>query len=571
MAINGERNIRLLRIAGAGTALILVVTVLRNAWLTDDCYITFRTVWNLWQGHGLRWNPIERVQTFTHPLWLGALVPIYGLTGKAWLTAWIAGIGFTSATALAIMRFARTPVLGLAGLFLLLSSRAFLDFGTSGLENPLSWLLLVLFVGSLTRARLQAPPLIVGLLTSLLLLNRLDHLWFVLPVLVVVFCRSDRRGRRLLLLGGLPLLLWFGFSMAYFGSPLPNAFYAKVLTGFPRPVLLAQGGRYLVDSLVNDFATLPIILLAVALPLHKEHRDLWPLAAGLVVKLFYVLWVGGDFMTGRFFADPLVYAVAMLITWRGSVKRILPGAIAILALAMVHPHHPLKVGPDYYRDRAGRERELFPAGIVDEKGMAWRRSSLFPLGRTNEAMELEAQLDEQSMFFDPDELRLQIHVAVGARGYACGPDVHILDRLAITEPLLARLPAREDLPWRIGHFFRRVPLGYPQSILQRRNLIDDPDLRQLYDDMVLVTRAPLWSAERWRAIVRWNTGISGRQVDRAFYRNPPADAQEGDPGLESRSRNEDRVVLPLRVAVLPGHRKRPSGILVGGPENPQLR
>lgn len=526
------QHTRLLRIAGAGAVGLLVVTVLRNAWLTDDCYITFRTVWNLWQGHGLRWNPIERVQTFTHPLWLGVLVTIYGLTGTAWLTAWIAGIGFTSATAFAIMRFARAPELGLAGLFLLLSSRAFLDFGTSGLENPLSWLLLVFFVGALTRTRFQGPPLTVGLLTSLLLLNRLDHLFFVLPAVLLVFLRSGGRGRRLLLLGGLPLLLWFGFSMVYFGSPLPNTFYAKVMTGFPREVLLAQGGRYLVDSLVNDFATLPIILLAVAMPLHKEHRDLWPLAAGLVLKLSYVHWVGGDFMTGRFFADPFVFAVAMLTAWRGCAKRILPGAIAVLALAMVHPHHPLKVGPDYYRDRAGRERELFPAGIVDEKGMAWRRSSLFPLGRRSEAMELEARLDEQPTAFDPDQLRLQVHVAVGARGYACGPNVHILDRLAITDPLLARLPAREDLPWRIGHFFRWVPLGYPQSILQRRNLIDDPDLRAMYDDMVLVTRSPLFTAERWRAIVRWNTGISGRQVDRAFYQVPPVDAREGRPGPE---------------------------------------
>jgi arabinofuranosyltransferase len=532
VAINGERKIRLLRIAGAGTALILVVTVLRNAWLTDDCYITFRTVWNLWQGHGLRWNVIERVQTFTHPLWLGVLAPIYGLTGKAWLTAWIAGIGLTSATALAVMRVARTPGLGLAGLLLLLSSRAFVDFGTSGLENPLSWLLLVLFVGALSRASFRGPPLIAGLLTGLLLLNRLDHILLVLPALTLVFVRSNGRGRRLLLLGVLPLLLWLGFSLVYFGSPLPNTFHAKVLTGFPRPVLLAQGLRYLADSLVNDFATLPVILLAVALPLHGRHRDMWPLAAGLVLKVCYVLWIGGDFMTGRFFADPFVFAVAMLITWRGSAKRILPGAVVVLTLAVAHPHHPLKVGPDYYQDRTGRERELFPAGIVDEKGMAWRRSSPFPLGRRCEAMELEARLDEQATVFDPAELKLQVHVAVGARGYVCGPNVHILDRLAITDPLLARLPAREDLPWRIGHFFRWVPEGYPQSVVQGGNRIEDPGLRPLYDDMVLVTRGPLWTAGRWRAIVRWNTGIDGRRVDGAFYRNPPADAREGGPGPE---------------------------------------
>jgi len=521
------RETRVLQILGIGAVGLLFLTLVRNAWLSDDCYITFRSIWNFWQDFGLRWNVVERVQTYTHPLWLLILLPVYGVTGKAWLSAWLAGIGFTMATAVVLFRTARNRILGLAGLILLLSSRAFIDFGTSGLENPLSWLLLVLFVSALVREDPPGSPLVIGLLSSLLLLNRLDHLFLVLPPLFVLFLKLDGKGRRQLLIGGLPLVLWLGFALVYYGSPLPNTFFAKAVTGFPRPVLLAQGLRYFADSLANDFATLPVVVAAVLLPLNRRCHRMWPLALGLLLDLAYVLWVGGDFMSGRFFADPFVLAVAMLVQWRGRPGWVLAGASAVLVLAVLHPHHPIKVSPDYYQERTGRERTLFPAGIVDEKGMAWRRTSLLGTREKKEYLELEHRLAGQSTAFDGDALQLQMQVAVGMRGYVCGPNVHILDRLAITDPLLARLPAR-DLPvWRIGHFFRWVPAGYPESILDGANRISDPQLRSTYDDLALVTRGAIWSAERWKAIIRLNLGLSLRGINRDFYRNPPSDAVEG--------------------------------------------
>lgn len=524
---------RILQVLGAGAVVFLLLTLLRNAWLSDDCYITFRTIWNFWQGFGLRWNVLERVQTYTHPFWMLVLVPIYGVTSKAWLSAWVAGIGFTLATAVVLFRSSRNRMLGLAGLLLLLSSRAFIDFGTSGLENPLSWFLSVFFVHAFLREDPSGSPLVIGLLGSLLLLTRLDHIFLVLPVLVLLFVRLDGKGRKQLLLGGLPLVLWLLFALVYYGFALPNTFFAKAVTGFPRPILLVQGLRYFMDSLTNDFATLPVILSAMILPLNRQYRRFWPLALGLLLDLTFVLWVGGDFMTGRFFADPFVWAVAMLMQWKGRPGRVLSGAAVVFLIALMHPHHPIKTGPDYYQDRAGRERALYPAGIVDEKGMAWRRTSLRGFGRTTEVMEWESRLAEPSAGDGSVSMELQMQVAVGMRGYTCGPNVHILDRLGITDPLLARLPARNLAVWRIGHFFRWVPDGYPESILGGSNQIEDPHLRRYYDDLVLVTRGPIWSAERWGAIFRLNFGQSSNWIDRDFYRNPPPDAVEGKAGPDS--------------------------------------
>jgi arabinofuranosyltransferase len=92
---------------------------------------------------------------------------------------------------------------------------------------------------------------------------------------------------------------------------------------------------------------------------------------------------------------------------------------------------------------------------------------------------------------------------IGMFGYFAGPAIQLIDPLAIGDPLLARLPARSD-HWRIGHFERRIPDGYLETVQTGRNVIIDPAVARLYDNVMLMTRGSLWSRKRWRAIVRMN-------------------------------------------------------------------
>ena len=128
-------------------ALLLVAVVLiRTAWICDDAYITFRTIDNFLHGFGLRWNVAERVQSFTHPLWLILLTPFIALTGEPYYTSLVVSILLTLATvALICVRVSVTPQNALLALSMLLFSRAFVEYSTSGLENPLSHLLLTAF------------------------------------------------------------------------------------------------------------------------------------------------------------------------------------------------------------------------------------------------------------------------------------------------------------------------------------------------------------------------------------------------------------------------------------------
>jgi arabinofuranosyltransferase len=57
--------------------IIIFLILLRTAWVADDAFLTMRTVDNFVNGYGLRWNILERVQIYTHPLWMFLLSAFY--------------------------------------------------------------------------------------------------------------------------------------------------------------------------------------------------------------------------------------------------------------------------------------------------------------------------------------------------------------------------------------------------------------------------------------------------------------------------------------------------------------
>ena len=181
--------------------LTFLAVVIRTAWLSDDSLITLRTVLNVTHGFGLRFNIDERVQTFTHPLWL-AVVTARMLRDVR--TSSFAA--FLSSVLLAVIAFwtavnrAATAWQAAAVVVVLLFSRAFVDFSTSGLENPLSCVLLAWFVVNFLRTHEPEPQrprrLItrLWLITSLLYLTRPDDIVLVAPMLAVATWRLRRSG-----------------------------------------------------------------------------------------------------------------------------------------------------------------------------------------------------------------------------------------------------------------------------------------------------------------------------------------------------------------------------------------
>src|SRR5687767_13040901 len=81
-----------------GGCVAFLVLLIRTAWLDDDAYITFRTVDNLLNGYGLRWNVGNRVQAYTHPLWMFATTGVAALTGEVYYASILLSLVVSVAT-----------------------------------------------------------------------------------------------------------------------------------------------------------------------------------------------------------------------------------------------------------------------------------------------------------------------------------------------------------------------------------------------------------------------------------------------------------------------------------------
>src|SRR5258708_21969406 len=98
-------------------ALVLFFFVMiKNAWLSDDSYITLRTVYNFIHGYGLTWNIDERVQTYTHPLWMFLLSGSYFFVRSVYFSCLLLSLGIsTLAVFIFAFRLAPSPFVAVVG------------------------------------------------------------------------------------------------------------------------------------------------------------------------------------------------------------------------------------------------------------------------------------------------------------------------------------------------------------------------------------------------------------------------------------------------------------------------
>jgi len=113
------------------------------------------------------------------------------------------------------------------------------------------------------------------------------------------------------------------------------------------------------------------------------------------------------------------------------------------------------------------------------------------------------------------------HPGMGYFGFAAGPGKHIVDPVALSDPLLARLPGRIWwTKWKPGHFRRKLPKGYMPSVETGENRIVDPTLARYYEKIRLITRGPLFDTARLRAIIAINLGAYDDWLNDYVARNP---------------------------------------------------
>jgi arabinofuranosyltransferase len=515
------------RPSGARLALVLALlgaaftyVFLQNAWVADDAYITFRTVDNWIGGHGLTWNVHERVQVYTHPLWMMVMTGAVLVTGEYFLTAIALSFVLSTGALALVVRL----LLGQGGaawrcglLFaLVVVSKAVMDYTSSGLENPLSYLLAAVFCTALlgrdTRELSERRLLGLFLVASLAFVNRQDTILLYVPALAVLLVQHARtlRGRlgRVLLIGTAPAVLWLLFSVVYYGFPFPNTAYAKLWSNLSTSGRLERGLDYLQDSLRRDAFSHAVLVLALVLAALRRRRTELLLLAGALLYFAYV--VGGaasaTHMSGRFFALPLfvgVVAATFLVRTPRS-GAVLAGAALLFALWS--PFSAVKMGTGFYRSEEAPDEP----STEDLKWAACNAGAGLFSDLPRERLPDHPWL-RQGLAFHDDPARVHVGGAakgfgIGLFGFAAGPEKVVIDFLALSDPLLARLPARRPSLRHSGHYVRMIPEGYVESVVTGENRIVDPDLRVYYDHLLVVTTGPLFSRERFATIWSLNLG-----------------------------------------------------------------
>jgi arabinofuranosyltransferase len=468
-----------------GAAIYLLI---RSAWVSDDAYITFRVVDNFLNGYGLRWNTAERVQVYTHPLWMLMMVPVQAMFGDPMVPVMALGILMSLVSLGLLWRGGQARGWAIPVMVLLLSSKAFIDYGTSGLENPLSILLLILFLDAYHRKGGMKDWWLMGSLMGLAVLNRMDVILLFGPLMLwrgwELYREQVAPGKVIsgLLVSAAPIVIWLLFAWIYYSYPLPNSYYAKVEQDFPTIMYLEKGILYFWDSFLNDRVTMLGLLGGLGLAFWKGKKGHMAIGIGMILYLVYICRVGGDFMSGRFFALPL--AASAWLAMKGPTIKLswglgMAGVIMILALTVP--------SPTWFYNTSDGLQKITPAGVMDERMYYYQSTGLLTAGlKFGESQSSWA--DQGRKLGAENRPMVGTKIAVGFLGYYSGPLVHVIDILGVTDPLLARLPPKKTEDFRVGHIYHKVPEGYLESLPNGPNSIVDPEIHALYDEI----RARTW-------------------------------------------------------------------------------
>jgi arabinofuranosyltransferase len=234
-----------------------------------------------------------------------------------------------------------------------------------------------------------------------------------------------------------------------------------------------------------------------------------------------VLRIGGCFMSGRYFAVPLLVSVAVLAAIRlsGRPSPIAGGAgvVLVILVGLCGPRPSVLTDGRYDWDW---QLSYDAYEIGDERASLYQATGLLRAGPRYGVPNKPATY--LGLAAAANNVRvLTGTIVMGLSGFHAGPTVHVVDVLGLADPLLGRLPAR-DARFRIGHFERFVPDGYLEGLRAGRNELTDMRLRQYYDKLRLITAGPIFSAARLTAILRMNLGCYDHLIDREYYRHPPA-------------------------------------------------
>lgn len=567
---------------------LLAMIVGRVAWLgtlNEDAFISYRCLENLMHGLGMTWLFDMRSQPYTHPLWMLLHIPLRLVIPDVKVVGFLISFACLGGVLWCLhQRYEGwRPGYSLVVLTPLLLSKCFTEYSTSGLENPLAHLAAVFFfVGFLGPQAASFSMDQAAFLAAVAFLNRQDHaLFYAIPIAVLWFQRRQYLADlKSLAIAALPVAAWFAFAVFYYGSALPDTYYAKLKAGIDKDLLAVQGLTSMARFVEADAASFLVVVAALVSAVVVTKTPSVPdvtrqrfaaAAASLALFLAYVVYAGGDYMLGRFFSTPLIIAVVLLAeslliqrdvdaprasgddvraSWSAAQYAALLciGFLVAFVLSLVLPDFVLgrpakpnalwkyqaldmQVHPWNYRLRAGFD--------VSEGG--WVNGSVNFTRKALSAPEGETFVEQQ-----------------GAAGGACfyaGPSYGVIDPYGLVDPLLCRLPAHSYGP---GHYFRMTPDGYEQARRTGDTSGMNPLLGQYYAKVRYVKSGPLFDPRRIGAACAYAAG-GGEDLIASYVMDMASDPKHRADFWKTQQNRSDR----LKTLSLDGQREFRGPIVAG--------
>ena len=501
-------------LADCSTAIALGLVFLKNYWVSEDAYLNFRSVDQLLQGHGPIWNPHERVQVFTSPLWYWLHALAQAVSGEAYRAVLLLSCVCFGFTLFELRRCVGGGfAFGIAGLLLLGSNAAF-DYASSGQENVLGYALSLFALHmywklSAASGGESAALKYLFAAAGAMLLCRHDLAMLVGPMLLwAAWSQRDlidrRTGLQLASVLLLPLAAWSVFSLVYYGSPFPNPAYAKLSAGFPRTVHVHFGLQYLGVLARYDALSVVCVVAAMGLLIWQRTPASAALAGAIALHTLYVVYVGGDYMQGRFVSYEIVLACAVIARaastlLEGSTRIAVP--LALLMYALSYERTPLNTAFEQPKPKAQTPGRNY---VMDARATFGVYTSLYSYLHTDDLTHYpQHPLAIEGRKFARSPELVTVIQAAGMFGWAAGTDKIIIEAHGIADPLLARLPASTFRG--VGHYARYRPEGYIAGLTSGKAELEDAELDQYYTKLKLLTQSrPLWTMERLETILLFN-------------------------------------------------------------------
>lgn len=501
------------------SCLIFTFIVILLSWQSDDAYHAYIMARNLVEGNGFVYNIGERATASSCPLFTLVIAAGYFLIRNMFISSLLVCVIFSSAAFCIINHhFCKNVKQIILTFIICVGSYSFMSYTTAGLENCMLFFLSALFLCVYFENEKYncKQLLIIAILISLIAMTRMDAVLIFAPMAVYAYLFKREKvsfikAVGLGVTGLMPFILWEVFATFYFGFPFPNTAYAKLGTSFPIGEYIYRGIQYYFFTAINDPITilLPIMIGIAALLVKKANYIVT--MSGVALYGMYLLYIGGDFMLGRhftvmFFVSVITYLVIRNRELANNKKvngfnRIL---ICITALSLVFSFSMQVITTQFLYG------EKFSTPISDERRGYFKYTSLVNniiSELTINEMCLRDAWNEQG----PKELK-DANYPGGVLDNAPGitvyyyPELYLVDKYALADPFLTKLPAVMDENWRIGHMYRDIPKGYLETILHGKNVIEDKDLSKYLDIIRLITRGDLFDRNRINAIIHMNMG-----------------------------------------------------------------